>query len=342
MRHRSIKSRSRQLAIGAVLAGALGGVASFAQADLTLSLVPQGSTAISAAGNTVTMDIFATVLGANGSSDDEGLGGFFGGFYAAPSDAQASTGTLSLSIDNTYKPAGLTFTPGHYTVGSTDVVGPNVDPTSSAAITAASATDTDWAFASYLQTSPLSSINGSGGAGATAVTNGLKFHVGTLTFTAATVGSAGHDLNVGIFGRQSVQPDVISALWRQDGSVTTSPADPAAPFGVGAAVAITVSGPANIPGDIAGPGGVGPDGTVNSFDLNLILGNWGQTVPPGNAAADISGAGGTPDNNVNSFDLNVVLGHWGQSAPAPLAVPEPASLGLLSLAGLAGLRRRRS
>ena len=94
----------------------------------------------------------------------------------------------------------------------------------------------------------------------------------------------------------------------------------------------------NVKVEVASAGIVGDldnDGFVGITDLNLVLSNWNQTIPPGDPAADPSG-----DNFVGIEDLNVVLGNWNAGTPPPAAVPEPTTLALLSLGGLAILRRR--
>jgi hypothetical protein len=87
-----------------------------------------------------------------------------------------------------------------------------------------------------------------------------------------------------------------------------------------------------LPGDLDG------DGFVGIADLNVVLGNWNQTVPPGNPLADPSG-----DGFIGIEDLNAVLGNWNAGTPppaqAPADLPEPAGVLLLG-AGLTTLYRR--
>jgi len=80
------------------------------------------------------------------------------------------------------------------------------------------------------------------------------------------------------------------------------------------------------------------DGFVGITDLNIVLGAWNQNVPPVDAAADPSG-----DLFIGIEDLNMVLGNWNAGTPPPpldSAVPEPASMILLTVGGMACLRRR--
>ena len=78
------------------------------------------------------------------------------------------------------------------------------------------------------------------------------------------------------------------------------------------------------------PGDANGDGYVNSDDLNIVRGHWGESVSPGDAGlGDLSG-----DGIVTSDDLNLVRANWGNAYTA--VVPEPgmfalASFGLLIL-----------
>jgi len=82
------------------------------------------------------------------------------------------------------------------------------------------------------------------------------------------------------------------------------------------------------------------DGFVGIADLNIVLGNWNQNVPPGDPLADPSG-----DGFVGIADLNVVLGNWNAGTPplgdASANIPEPASAMLIAAGGLALGRHRR-
>ena len=91
---------------------------------------------------------------------------------------------------------------------------------------------------------------------------------------------------------------------------------------------------AGIPGDLDG------DGFVGLSDLDIILGDWNENVPPGDDRADVSGPGGVPDGFIGLDDLDEVLGNWNAGTPPTVAVPEPATIALLSLGGMAMLRRR--
>jgi hypothetical protein len=89
------------------------------------------------------------------------------------------------------------------------------------------------------------------------------------------------------------------------------------------------------------PGDLNGDGFVGITDLNIVLGNWNQNVPPGDPLADPSA-----DGFVGIDDLNTVLGNWNAGTP-PVGVlggiPEPSTLALLAVCGvsLAGRSRGR-
>jgi hypothetical protein len=80
------------------------------------------------------------------------------------------------------------------------------------------------------------------------------------------------------------------------------------------------------------------DDFVGITDLNIVLGAWNANVTPGVLLeGDPSG-----DGFVGIEDLNTVLGNWNAGIPpAASAVPEPTTLALLGLGGIAMLRRRR-
>ena len=80
-------------------------------------------------------------------------------------------------------------------------------------------------------------------------------------------------------------------------------------------------------------GDLNGDGWVGQTDLNAILADWGHS-PPLLPFSDPSG-----DGLVGQDDLDFVLSDWGKGTPP--SVPEPATLSLLTLGGLAVMRRKR-
>jgi spherulation-specific family 4 protein len=80
------------------------------------------------------------------------------------------------------------------------------------------------------------------------------------------------------------------------------------------------------------------DGFVGISDLNIVLGAWNQSVTAGDpSVGDPSG-----DGFVGIDDLNFVLGNWNAGTPPSEVanIPEPGTFAMMSLSGLAILRRR--
>ena len=85
------------------------------------------------------------------------------------------------------------------------------------------------------------------------------------------------------------------------------------------------------------PGDVNGDGYVSGLDLTTIVTNWGMN-PATREQGDLSG-----DGFVTGHDYTEVVSYWGTGTPPPeppSGIPEPATLGLLIMGGLAILRRR--
>ena len=84
---------------------------------------------------------------------------------------------------------------------------------------------------------------------------------------------------------------------------------------------------------VAGGGGVGDangDGLVDDDDLSLLLANWQQDV--GWSKGNFNG-----DNTVDDDDLSLLLANWTGSG----AVPEPATLAMLTVSAMVLASRRR-
>lgn len=77
------------------------------------------------------------------------------------------------------------------------------------------------------------------------------------------------------------------------------------------------------------------DGFVGQGDLDLVLANWGTSVPPGHPA-DRNG-----DEFVGQGDLDRVLNDWGLNNPPVTPVPEPTAAMLLGVGWAAWIRSRR-
>ena len=79
------------------------------------------------------------------------------------------------------------------------------------------------------------------------------------------------------------------------------------------------------------------DGFVGQGDLDIVLAMWGK------AGASITDprADTNDDSFVGQYDLDTVLNDWGCGTLPDAPVPEPATVSLLGVGGLASMRRRR-
>ena len=112
-------------------------------------------------------------------------------------------------------------------------------------------------------------------------------------------------------GRREGGSEIDAIIFHHNGGLTTIQLD-----------AILASA-TTIDGDLDG------DGFVGINDLNIVLANWNQNVPPGDPLADPSG-----DGFVGIDDLNFVLGNWNAGTPPTASnnIPEPGTACLIMLA----------
>ncbi len=83
------------------------------------------------------------------------------------------------------------------------------------------------------------------------------------------------------------------------------------------------------------PGDQNEDGYVGLDDLDIVLSNWNQSVPPADSRADANG-----DGYVGLDDLDIVLNNWNTGTPPSQVVPEPATTALVAMMLCAGFVRR--
>ena len=92
---------------------------------------------------------------------------------------------------------------------------------------------------------------------------------------------------------------------------------------------------------VAHAGDVNGDGQVSLLDYNIIKAHFGNAYADGNHWND---GDVNSDLQVGLLDFNIVKAHFGHTTgdgAAVTAVPEPATISLLALAGLAALRRKQ-
>jgi hypothetical protein len=84
-------------------------------------------------------------------------------------------------------------------------------------------------------------------------------------------------------------------------------------------------------------GDVNGDGIVDYQDLGIMAGNWNMTSGADLSMGDLNG-----DGAVDYQDLGIMAGNWNYGVTGTgTVVPEPATMGLLAIGGIAALIRRR-
>jgi len=196
----------------------------------------------------------------------------------------------------------------------------------------------------------IAGVNGSGGPDFSNtgdpqnVTTGFEFAIplaaignptGDIKVTAFVAGNAHDFLSNQVTGGFEPDPDPLSLTFGQ--VLVGNLADPStvnfSALAGNQFVTIT-QGVTLLAGDFDGNGFVGID------DLNILLANWNTTVTAGDLT--VGDADGTGFIGVD--DLNILLANWNAGTlptPPGTVIPEPASLALLGLGGIAMLRRRR-
>lgn len=310
MQHPSVKSRTTKITAAAALA--VLGLGAAAQANLVLDLrlaSGQASTVSANGSAVVNLDVWAKVTG--GATAANLQDAFFGvsndsslGVPQNVSLVGAFSGVATDTTPNvTTSSTGSTYAGagGAAQLGGTD-----------------SASANGWVFARATSMQPL-----------TADANGLETKIATLQYSIANTGSSG-TFNLAPVVRTAANSLVVPALWQENG--VTFDGSTAGSYAAGSGVALSVAA-GFIPGD------VNHDHIVDLGDINFVTSHWLNT---GVDQADANG-----DGTVDLGDINFITARWlntgepGGIAAALVAVPEPASIGLLGLGALGVLARRR-
>jgi hypothetical protein len=323
MRHCFLTNRAKALTAGAVLATAAMAQAGFV---LDLRLAAGGTTTNVSANQVINLEVWGTVTG--GTS----FKGIQDAFFGVTNTGTANGDLSVVSLTNPFSGVATDATPNPTTSSGGTLYGAagqkSVGSTNNAVADG-------WVFARSTSMTDVTAVGTGTGAGQTGVGPAGSRKLGTLTYTAAGSVSGSTTLTINPRTNPTNSALIVPALYKEDGTTFDTAAS--------AGTSVTLTAGVIV---VHNAGDVNNDKVVDQLDLNIVNGNW-QSPTNIWESGDMNN-----DGVVDQLDLNLVNSNWQVAyPPAPngialassalVAVPEPATLGLVMGASLLTFARRR-